>query len=197
MCARPVDVDSMDALVFGVVEWIAGVDTAVAEGIAASRHPVLTKVMNSVTGLGSAAAGLVFLGLFYLAGWRREFRLTLVALSVTGVVVATLMATVQRPYPPHPVCATGGAEAVATSFPSGHAAAVAVYAAVAYRSERLPFAVVAPSALLIAVSRVYLGTHYLSDTVFGVALGIGTVVLAERLLATDRVGRWLDGLTGE
>jgi undecaprenyl-diphosphatase len=186
----------MEELLRAVVEWVVAVDTAVAEGVADVRRPFLTKVMNSVSGLGSATAGLAFVGLFYLADWRREFRVTVVALAITGVVVATLMFTVRRPYPPKPVCATGGAETVATSFPSGHAAAVAVYATVARHSRQLPVAVVAPGALLIAVSRVYLGTHYLSDTVVGVAIGIGTVLLAERLLDGDHlegvVNRWTD-----
>ena len=187
----------MEELVRAAAEWVVGVDTAVAEGVAELRRPLFTKIMNSVTGLGSVSAGLVFLGLYYLAGWRREFHLTLVALAVTGVIVATLMLTVRRPYPPQPVCMTGGAETVATSFPSGHAAAVAVYATVARRSERLPFAVVGPGALLIAVSRVYLGTHYLSDTVVGVALGVGTVLLAEQLLVREWFRRQLDALAGE
>ncbi|MEF8777791.1 MAG: glucose-6-phosphatase, partial [Natronomonas sp.] len=86
------------------------------------RSPVLTNVLNSLTGLGSVAAGLVFVGLFYLAGWREEFLVTLIALSITGAVVALLMAIIQRPYPPEPVCITDGAGTPTTSFPSGHAA---------------------------------------------------------------------------
>ena len=184
----------MEDLVRVVVEPVVGVDALTAERVAALRRPILTKLMNSVTGLGSASAGLVFLGLFYLADWRREFRLTLVALAMTGVIVGSLMLAVGRPYPPQPVCLTGGAGTVATSFPSGHAAAVAVYAAVARRSDRLPFGIVAAGALLVAVSRVYLGTHYLSDTVVGVLIGIGTVLLAERLLASGRFGQVIDRL---
>jgi undecaprenyl-diphosphatase len=70
-------------------------------------------------------------------------------------------------------------------LPSGHAAAVAVYATVAYRSDRFPFFLVAGGALLCAASRVYLGTHYLSDTLLGVAIGVGSVVLARRLVRSE------------
>jgi undecaprenyl-diphosphatase len=38
-------------------------------------------------------------------------------------------------------------------------------------------------AAVVAVSRIYLGTHYLSDTVAGIAIGIASVLLAERVLA--------------
>jgi len=93
------------------------------------------------------------------------------------------MLTVQRPYPPQPVCMTGSAETVASSFPSGHAAAVTVYAMTARRSEVLPFGVVSLLAGTVSVSRVYLGTHYLTDTVVGVGIGIAAFWLAAWLLS--------------
>jgi len=164
------------------LDVVAFLDRATVEVVVALRHPVVTKVMTSVTGLGSASAAVVFLALFYRAGWRTEFFETGLALATSGAIVFPLMALVARPYPPHPVCATGGAETIAHSLPSGHAAAVAVYATVAYRSDRFPFPLVAAGALLIAVSRLYLGTHYLSDTILGIAIGGGSVVLARALL---------------
>ncbi|QSG07824.1 phosphatase PAP2 family protein [Halapricum desulfuricans] len=176
----------MEQLLEEGIEAVQWLDTQVVELVVDLRSPLLTKVMNSVTGLGSASAGLVFIGLCYLAGWREEFRVTLVALALSGVIVAALMVAVQRPYPPQPVCQTGGAETVAHSFPSGHAAAVAVYATVARRSEVLPFVITAAFAVAIAISRFYLGTHYFSDTVVGVLIGVGTVLVAERLLDSDR-----------
>jgi len=186
----PVNTEStrMEQLLKEAIESVQWVDAQVVELVVDLRSPILTKVMNSVTGLGSASAGLVVIGLFYLSGWRREFRVTLLALALSGVIVATLMAVVQRPYPPQPVCQTGGAETVAYSFPSGHAAAVAVYAMVARRSDVLPFSVTAALAATIAVSRFYLGTHYFSDTVVGVLIGIGTVLVAKRLLDSERFG---------
>ena len=167
-----------------IVQWI---DARAVELIVSLRNPLLTKVMNSVTGLGSASAGLVFLGLFYLADWEREFRLTLIALTLSGLLVGMLMVAVQRPYPPQPVCQTGGAETIAHSFPSGHAAAVGVYAMVARRSSTLPFTITSAFAVTIAISRIYLGTHYVSDTVAGVLIGIGTVLVAEQLVDSERV----------
>lgn len=163
--------------VFGYVLWL---DALAIELVLELRSPLVTETMNSVTGLGSVSAGLVFVGLFYLAGWREECLSTLVALSITGAAVAVLMATVQRPFPPEPICSAG--EATTTSFPSGHAAAVAAYATIARTSDRLPFGIVAVLAALIAFSRVYLGTHYFSDTVFGVGLGIVAATVALRLI---------------
>lgn len=156
-------------------------DTLVVDFVVELRHPLVTKVMTSVTGLGSATAALVFLGICHTANWRREFRTALVALTLAGAVVGFLMFTVQRPFPPQSVCMTDGMP-VARSFPSGHAAAVTVFAATTRRSEELSFGVVAAVAAAVAVSRVYLGTHSVSDTVVGVLVGVVSVLLARWLL---------------
>jgi membrane-associated phospholipid phosphatase len=164
-------------------EYVLAIDALTVELILELRHPILTNLMTSVTGLGSVAAGLAVVGLFYLAEWREEFLVTLIALSITGVVVAVLMTVVQRPFPTQPVCLTDGAGTPTTSFPSGHAAAVTAYAMVARNSDELPFRSVAALAAVVAVSRIYLGTHFLSDTVAGIAIGIASVMIAERVLA--------------
>lgn len=172
----------MEHVIRELVDYVLWIDARTVELVLGLRGPLLTKVLTSVTGLGSAAAGLVFLGLFYLAGWKEEFLSTLVALSLAGVVVGSLMITVQRPFPPQPVCLTSGSETVAHSFPSGHAAAVAAYAMTARSSDELPFRLIAALAATIAFSRIYLGTHYLSDTVAGVLIGIAAFVAARGLL---------------
>jgi undecaprenyl-diphosphatase len=158
--------------------FVLWLDYQVVDLTLALRQPLLTKLMTSVTGLGSATAAFVFLCVCYLADWTDELRSATLALAVTGAVVGTLMLTIERPFPPGPVCMTGDTEAVASSFPSGHAAAVTVYAMTARRSDELPFGPVAVLAAAIAVSRVYLGTHFFSDTVAGVAIGIAAFVVA-------------------
>jgi len=172
----------MEQLLSALTSRVFAVDRFVAETIAELREPLITKVMTSVTGLGSATAAAVFLGLFYLAGWDDELDVAAPALVLTGIVVGGLMLTVQRPFPPQPVCMTAGSAAATTSFPSGHAAGVTVFALTAYRSDVLPSMPIAALAVLIAVSRIYLGTHYLSDTIAGVLIGVGSVLVARRLL---------------
>lgn len=161
--------------------WIRAVDTAVAEVFVAIRHPTLTKFMTSVTGLGSASAAVVFLGVFYLAGWRRELAAGAVALALSGVIVPALMYLVQRPFPANPVCQTSGSGLTPHSFPSGHAAAVTILALVSRGSEHLPFRITTAVAATVAVSRMYLGTHYLSDTLFGVAIGVAAFAVGQSL----------------
>ena len=181
----------MQELLQEVLGYVVSLDYRAVGLILELRGPLVTKVMTSVTGLGSAAAAVVFLGVFYLAGWRDEYLTAGVAIVVVGAIVPTLMGLFQRPFPPQPVCMTGGAETVAQSFPSGHAAAVTVFALTAWRSEELPFLPVVGVAALVAVSRVYLGTHFLSDTVAGVLIGLGATLLAWSAVERFAVGERL------
>lgn len=171
----------MNRVVADLLAWILSVDTAVAELIVSIRHPLLTKVMTSITGLGSASAAAVFLGIFYLAGWRRELAVGAVALGISGVLIPALMYLAQRPFPAEPVCRTSGSGLTPHSFPSGHAAAVTILALVSRGSEHLPFRIAVALAATVAVSRMYLGTHYLSDTLVGVAIGIAAFVVGRRV----------------
>jgi undecaprenyl-diphosphatase len=187
----------MHAQIGAVLSAIRWLDRLTVEFVTAIRTPFLTEMMTSMTGLGSVTAGVVFVGLFYLAGWREEFVTSVVALSLLGVVVWGLMTLVERPFPADPVCVTDGDTATTSSFPSGHSAAVTAYAGIAWGSEHLPFTVPAGFAALISFSRIYLGTHYLSDTLFGIGLGVAAVLFAEWFL--DRVGEdvFLDRLPFE
>lgn len=69
------------------------------------------------------------------------------------------------------------------SFPSGHSSSSAstyLGAAFAYKDKKIKwlwiFAIVMP--VLVALSRNYLGAHYLTDVICGLALGVGVVLLA-------------------
>jgi undecaprenyl-diphosphatase len=182
VASAAVGTDVTRALVW-LLRRVLALDAATVDLVLALRSPLLTKLMTSATGLGSASAAAVLLGLCHLAGWRRELRVAAPALLLSGVVVAALMALVQRPFPPRPVCVTAGAGLAPHSFPSGHAAAATVFALVARRSEALPSLPVAALAALVAFSRLYLGTHFLSDTVVGVAVGVGAVYLVRTVIA--------------
>jgi undecaprenyl-diphosphatase len=79
------------------------------------------------------------------------------------------------------------------SFPSDHATAVAAIAAtfaiLAFRKQALLFSI---AALLVCWSRVYIGTHYVSDIVAGVIMGtIAAWAVTYAYRPGLRVNKWL------
>ncbi|HWG09516.1 MAG TPA: phosphatase PAP2 family protein [Solirubrobacteraceae bacterium] len=68
-----------------------------------------------------------------------------------------------------------------TSFPSGHSAAAFAFATGAGSELPLLAPVLFPLAGAVAYSRVHTGVHYPSDVVAGIAIGIGSGVIAVRL----------------
>jgi membrane-associated phospholipid phosphatase len=167
-------------------------DSSLSRWFAARR----SKDLNEVTRWTSSAGGtlpVAVMAVLVVAGaalvWRRWREPLLVAVAVTGEVAIFLGVTmlVDRSRPP----VQHLDEAPPTSsFPSGHAAAaVVLYGAVAIlASERVrsaalrrllvALAVLIP--LVVAVSRVYRGMHYISDVVAGLLLGATWLFVALR-----------------
>lgn len=71
-----------------------------------------------------------------------------------------------------------------TSFPSGHSASAAAFAAGVAMESKGWGAVVAPVAAAVALSRVYTGVHYPSDVLVGAALGVGAAFAVRGLVPT-------------
>jgi membrane-associated phospholipid phosphatase len=143
--------------------------------------------LDDVTAVTSEAGGtltitiLAVLTVSYAAwAWRRWREPMLVAVAVAGEVGIFLLVTtlVDRERPP---VAQLDEAPPTSSFPSGHtAAAIVLYGALAVlanerarsalvRGLLLTIAVVVP--LVVAVSRLYRGMHYLTDVLGGVLLG--------------------------
>jgi undecaprenyl-diphosphatase len=115
------------------------------------------------------------LGLLWLAGpepWKRAVGITFLGIVVAAVVVAVMKYTFRRQRPdgdwgkiyritdPH-------------SFPSGHAARVALLSVLAFNLLPLPLALaVLIWALLVILARVAMGVHYLSDVIAGAIIGV-------------------------
>jgi membrane protein DedA with SNARE-associated domain/membrane-associated phospholipid phosphatase len=159
------------------------VDRPLARFFVGHREAWLTRLLQDLTNLGSVRI-LVPLILLVGVGWwlrRRTWRpILLLAAAYLGADLAfnAVKELVHRPRPPAGILLKPVA---GPSFPSGHATqAVAVYgmlaalAAAATTSWARKVAAWAAAVVIIgvvAVSRLYLGAHWLTDVLGGLALG--------------------------
>ncbi|MET1053402.1 MAG: phosphatase PAP2 family protein [Mycetocola sp.] len=130
--------------------------------------------------------GLVLVGAFLYVRWP-AVALTVAAAMVACVAVAApLAAVVARTRP-----ADSLAEAVPTSFPSGHtamAASVVVVLALVFRRAVFWLAGIA-WILVMAWSRTYLGAHWLTDVIAGALLGIAIGIVVWYVVDSVRIRR--------
>jgi membrane-associated phospholipid phosphatase len=158
---------------------VQAVDDAVWRLAGDVRNAPTTAVAIVLSWLGSAVVNWPLrVAALILLAWRRHWlRLAAFGLAVitSEVLIGVVKAAVDRPRPPGSLITTSGA-----SFPSGHAIATAVTAVGLVLVLAPPgpkrwrwevYAVVFTS--VMALSRVYLRAHWLSDTVAGALLGAG------------------------
>ncbi|MFJ9713012.1 bifunctional phosphatase PAP2/diacylglycerol kinase family protein [Streptomyces sp. NPDC101234] len=119
---------------------------------------------------------------------RRAAARGLASLSLASLTINTLgKRSVRRPRPvldPVPAVRHLKRQPITTSFPSGHAASAAAFAAGVALESPAWGAVVAPLAFSVAMSRVYTGVHFPSDVLAGAALGIGAAFAVRAMVPT-------------
>ncbi|MET0909142.1 MAG: DUF998 domain-containing protein [Ilumatobacteraceae bacterium] len=159
------------------------------------RTPWLTRIARVMSVLGGplVMAPLRLLVIGALA-WRRrwlQFGAFLGATVASELCIGPLKALIDRPRPPWSLVGTDS-----PSFPSGHAIASAVTAIglvvvlVPAASRRTRWTVVAALfALLMAMSRTYLGAHWASDVIAGACIGTGLAVVWSAGLEMERARR--------
>ena len=179
-------------------EELALLDLPVTTFIAGTRTGWLTAAMQVITTLGSVP---VIAGLVAAAGTLLRLRtgssrplLLLATVSAAAAAQDALAKTVvARPRPPALLSVTS---APGYAYPSGHTVQAAVYGCLAYliaRSSRAWLAKVAAwagaflIAVLVGLSRVYLGVHWLTDVLGAWALAAAWLAFA--LTAAVTIGR--------
>ncbi len=183
-------------------------DRTAADLAADLQAPWLTHLAKLVTQLGSTAITLpLSLAAAALLAVRRRWAEAAVIVIATAIIYAgveELRQATDRPRPPG-----GLTEASGSGFPSGHAAHAVIYPWLALTlTVRLRPGMAGGSALLFAgvglavivgLSRVYLGVHYLSDVSAGWALGVAafTACAAVAMVVTHLRQNSRDGPFGD
>ncbi|MBB6696109.1 phosphatase PAP2 family protein [Cohnella xylanilytica] len=122
----------------------------------------------------SLAAGLFAPGAWGTAGWQA---LAAVAFSHLPVAIAKRSAPRRRPHQVYPQANTGKRPLQDPSFPSGHTTAAFAMLTPWMMAEPLLIPLLLPVAIGVALSRIYFGLHFPSDTAAGALLGSSTALL--------------------
>jgi undecaprenyl-diphosphatase len=168
----------------GILAHIQRTDDAWLRLMVSSRSSPVTAIAKFLNLLGlvyvTLPVRIAIAG--FLALRRRWWRMAafVSAVVLSEILIGTLKGIYNRTRPPGSLVATSGA-----SFPSGHsiAASVTVVAAVIAlvppgRARVAWGAAAAGFSVLMALSRAYLGAHWLSDAIAGVLLGTSCALLA-------------------
>jgi undecaprenyl-diphosphatase len=156
--------------------------------ISQHRDGVLTAVARVVdVGFGTRVAPLLLLLVCGILWARSRFA----AVAFGGLTMVGWMSVeigkvlVHRPRPPAGTVHALVSETAADSYPSGHTAfvAAALFAAVATsvmagRSTWVMWLLGVPLVVVVGLSRLYLGVHYIADVVASVGFAAASVLLA-------------------
>ena len=157
----------------------------IGELLRAAVPPWLVPLFIAITRLGNPG---FFLALFVLDYWFSDHRrgAHALGLAIAGMALVTALKTFfDAPRPPE---AINLIPISGYSFPSGHATGSTIgYGILAHDleigSRRARYGVAAVLVLLIALSRVVLGVHFVRDVVAGVVVGV--VFLAAAVWLTE------------
>ena len=150
-----------------------------------TRH--LDSFMYRVTNLGGVLfTSLIVVFIMFFGSNRNEYLglEILVSLMLTQSIVYSLKAILsrERPYKIIEHLNTFGIEMKDYSFPSGHSAAsFSIATSIALNMPRLSICVFA-LAMIIGISRIYLGVHYPTDVAAGLILGFSIPLIVHLYL---------------
>jgi undecaprenyl-diphosphatase len=174
-----------------VIDW----DTAARDWLTTHHHPIADVVMVGLSAIGRAGAVWIAITVILALIDRSRLRAAAVvfaaltlAYAMTDLVIKPVVARA-RPYEASVATRVIDRRPLTYSFPSGHAASS--FAAAMTLSELWPAGRIGVwvLAILVSVSRIYVGVHYPLDVIGGAILGILSAWIAHRAIAPRQLLR--------
>lgn len=167
-------------------------DDPVRDFMLQHQNPGMHRFMRAVSVYGDWPSHVVLGALLLGIAWRRHsqkwmriFLSMLLALAIAGVAGTVIKRTVPRARPSVKSEFRWGGPHFSTkyhAFPSGHVgASMAFFGVLIFARRRVGLACL-PIPILIGLSRMYLGAHYLSDVVCAAILGMLCALLVVHFL---------------
>jgi undecaprenyl-diphosphatase len=170
-------------------------DDTVRDFIAQHQNPTMRNLMRNVSFFGDwpshLVVGLLLLGIAWQRHskkWMRIFLSMLVAMAIAGVGGTVIKRSTPRARPSVKTELRWGGPRFSTkyhAFPSGHVVASTAFFGVLVLARRRVGLACLPIPILIGLSRMYLGAHYLSDVVCAAVLGILCAAVVWRFVARE------------
>lgn len=162
------------------------IDTSIESFIIEIRNNNLTKVLTTITNLGSATALIAITLVILLVAIIKHHRLpisTMINLPSIYIINEIMKAIIRRPRPNGIFLV----DAIGFSYPSGHTiVSLAFYGfiikslcdRIKTKALKIIINILGISLIiLISFSRIYLGVHYLTDIIAGYILGSSYLIL--------------------
>jgi len=183
-------------MVLAVIALVAAfvLDQTTAYWIGAHSSPELKRVMRMVSRVGDwpahMIAGAIGLAIAFAVGskpWMRIFLAMLIALALAGMTTRATKIATGRARPSVKTEARWNGPQLSSkyhAFPSGHTAASTAFFAALFLSRKKIGGPLLLIPILIALSRMIVGAHYLSDVTVAAILGVICALLAVHWLCT-------------
>jgi membrane-associated phospholipid phosphatase len=167
-------------------------DQSAAAWINAHSFPVLRRVMRMVSRAGDwpahALAGAIGVAIAFALrrkAWMRIFIAMLVALALAGVTTRAIKIATGRARPSVKTEAHWNGPQFSSkyhAFPSGHTTSSTAFFVALFLARKKLGAPLLLIPILIALSRMIVGAHYLSDVTFAAILGVICAILVTHFL---------------
>ena len=158
----------------GFLDLVNSFDSWFLQALQSSLTPLLVPIALAITFFGNPVPWMLLAIAIYWHGKENDSFYFMNVALFSSLLVGALKLAVARPRPnPETFKVFAGDIYTQLSFPSGHSALVAAYWAYLRKFlDKFQSALLLALVALVALSRVFLGVHFLSDVLAGIVLGV-------------------------